>query len=156
MEKEIIVNDQKYSFHYRDDSKFWYLGYEEVDIFKLGSKTNLTINKENVDWEEVYGFLQFITKDVNANKQKYELANSKLKVFFKEMYLKINPHLDYEQIYFTLCNIDYLGFVLQNENLVYQYTLNFNVGSIADNDFFSYDSWNVSFLNDEFKEVSKS
>jgi hypothetical protein len=54
---------------------------------------------------------------------------------------------------FTLCNIEYVGkSEIKNQ---FKYVLNFNAESKSDTNFFTYDSWNVTFDNDILINATK-
>lgn len=146
MEKEIIVNGLVFKFQYQEEGGFWYLGNNEFDIFQLGYTTNISMNYPDVNWTELQRFLEFITSNDQIN-HKIKISNPELHKHFKQCYELIEPDFKFEDIVFTLCNIEYNGIILKDNTEEFSYVLNFNAESISDEKFFTYDSWNAVFHN---------
>lgn len=154
MNKNLIVNNLVFNFEYIDEHKVWYLGKNEFDIFNLGYFTDVTIYEDNPNWKEVINFIHYLLNDKNKIIDKLEISNERLKEVFKTLYYKLIPDLKYDDIFFTLCNVQYLG---NNDNGTgFKHILSFNAESKSDADFFTYDSWNTLFEGDILVDAYKS
>lgn len=156
MHKEIIIKNLAFHFSYRTDDGFWYLGKNEFDMFNLGYSSDITLHELSPNWDNVVNFLHFLVDDLEKFAIKINTSNIKLKEFFKNRYYSIAPSLDFEAIFFTLCNIDYKYSKVENEREKFEYVLNFNVESKVDESFFTYDSWNAHFIDDLLLDVYQS
>lgn len=150
--KEIIVNELVFKFEFNEEGGFWYLGYNELDIFNLGYATNITINEKRPKWEDIVCFLKFITNDIAGVKERIFFSILKLKDCFINLYKNIDLGINYDDVFFILCNIEYKGII----SMCFDYILNFNIGSKTDDSFFMYDSWNAHFINTEPVDFTKS
>jgi hypothetical protein len=153
---EVFANNLKFDFSFREDGEFWYLGNNEFDIFQLGYSTNVTIYNYEINYEEVQDFLNFITMHPEEIKNKIEISNINLKEHFKELYSLVEPNLNFEHIFFTLCNIEFKAVTFEKNLKKFEYIFNFNAESKSDENFFTYDSWNSYFINNSLIKVSKS
>lgn len=154
MEKQLIIKQQTFIFNYREDNEFWYIGKNEFDIFDLGYSTDITINEPNPNWEDIESFLKYILKDNKEIAYKLTISNERLKEIFKDQFIKNLPHFKYEDLFFTLSNIEYLG--KHETKFEFKYILNFNAESKSDADFFTYNSWNAIFEDEYLVNVFKS
>lgn len=156
MEKVLTVNGLIFNFQYQEEGGFWYLGKNEFDIFQLGYTTNISMDYSDVNWAELQRFLEFITSKDHSIQQKINIANLELQKYFKQCFESIEPNFKYDDLVFTLCNIEYNGIIDEGAKEVFDYVLNFNAESISDRDFFTYDSWNSVFHNETLISVNKS
>lgn len=146
MNKVIIVNNLSFNFELIEEQGIWYLGKNEFDVFNIGYSTDITINVIIPNWERICIFLEYILMANNNIFDKLKMSNERLKDVFKAKFYKIIPDFKYDDVFFTLCNIEYLE---QDENTNdFKYILSFNVESKSDSNFFTYDSWNTLFKND--------
>jgi|SRR6218665_3964229 len=150
--KEIVINELVFKFEFNKEGGVWYLGYNEFDIFNLGYATNITISEKQPNWESIVIFLKFITNDTIKFKKRILFSSLKLKDYFIFSYKNIDLEVNYNDVFFTLCNIDYKGITVE----CFNYILNFNVGLKNDDDFFMYDSWNAHFINTKLVDLTKS
>ena len=154
MNKSLMVINLVFNFELIEEQGIWYLGKNEFDIFKLGYSTDITINESTLNWNEIEGFLKSLLRDINEIHYKLNISNESLKKIFKKSFYRVIPDFKYDDIFFTLCNIEYLG---QNETKNgFKYILNFNVESRSDPDFFTYDSWKVVFNNEFLIDAYKT
>lgn len=120
----------------------------------MGYVTDITIVELSPNWENVSSFIQYLLEDRNKMIDKINMSNEKLKEVFKNLFYKLVPDLNYEDIFFTLCNVQYLA--VNETKMGFKYILSFNAESKSDVDFFTYNSWNTSFeselLIDAYKE----
>ncbi len=154
MEKQLIIKQKNFIFNFREENNFWYLGKNEFDIFNLGYFSDITINIANPNWEEIEDFLYYLLKDSKEIHHKLKISNVKLTKVFREHFYNIVPDFKFEDLIFTLCNIEYLEKnKFKNE---FKYILNFNAESKSDVDFFTYDSWNTLFEGGILVDAYKS
>ena len=155
MNNSLIVNNIVFPFEFIEEKNLWYLGYNEFDVLSLGHSIDITFNGDS-NWDEVRKFLFYLTSNIASQKAKVEVANMKLKVFFYEVFKKSSADFKFEDVYFTLSNIQYIGLSKDLSVAEFEYTYSFNVESISDPNFFTYDSWNVLFRNESIIDVYKS
>ncbi|MFT3994447.1 MAG: hypothetical protein QM660_09075 [Dysgonomonas sp.] len=154
MKKEIIVNNLVFNFEYVDEKSMWNLGYHEFDFLKIGYDVNITINKGEPSWDEIIFFLKFILDDISGFKRLLVQSNSKLRNYFYNMYKDVEIDIEISNIFFTLCNIEYIKYSSKVQQ--FEYVLNFNIESVSDPDFFMYDTWNAYYMNNQLIDISRS
>lgn len=148
MEKKMVIGDQTYKFSYVVDGDWWYMGYAEFDMFDVGYPTDITLYGKQ-DWKVIEDFLVYLTQNRTEMQERLAFSNQRLRASFEERYQLNDP----DQLYFKLCNIEYVGTELEAQNKVHKYVLSFNAESRKDPDFFTYESWDVAFANESLVEV---
>ncbi|MCS3801124.1 hypothetical protein [Niastella sp. OAS944] len=154
--KEITVNGASYSFHFEKEANTW-LVLENISLigtYDVDLKIEVEHTGEAINWNEITGFIDFITGSSKQVNEQLDDAKFVLETFFKATHKKYYSDAFLKDVIFEPSGITYKGcYKAGDQKNVFGYSFLYFPYYAHWGEDLGSSSWEVNFRGDQLLNV---